>query len=633
MTASPADRPASRRALTVAASVAVLAALVPWGAWAQDRKPVPLVPPWEQDNIRFDRPPPAGAMPDATAPRPPMRATAPARPAPIEAPSVRAEPVRGAPTRIAGPGMVQTEQLDAIDPDSLGLYDQAHGGLAPAMWRNSSRALVRRALAVMPVDSPSHTVHGLARRLLTTIAMPAPPAPDGQDSALLPLRLERLAALGHTDDVAAIIGMMAPVNVTESALRARVDSLFIDGDTTAACGDVGSAIKAFGDVYWQKAFILCQILAGSRAAASTGLDVLRERGHGDPAYFNGIETLLGLHKLSLKSLPDPSPLTVAILRAAKAPFPKDMVKSGSPAVLRAIARSPTADADMRLTAAERAESMGLVDTDQLRDIYRALEFTEAERSTAPTDIAVDKTPRNRALLYQITLMQPDNNTRAGLIARALDLSRGPAFLATARLYQPMVEAMQPGPDLAWFAGRAGRVLLASGRADLAASWLGSAQHFAASSDEAAQAARSLLPLVRVAHAQSDAWSPEALAGWRVAQGEIPPDQIMGRMLLLLNALDAVGEQVSGADWAEVLDGPGLHAAQLPALPVWHALTQAAVDNRMGEAVVLSVIALGGKHPGAVDPSTLHHVVAALRMVGLEPEGRALATEALLANGL
>ncbi|MEO5372689.1 MAG: hypothetical protein H7840_00250 [Alphaproteobacteria bacterium] len=669
MTASPADRRWRHRIATAVLAVPVLAVLAIAPAAGQERKPVPLVQPWDRET-EFDRQPaqpaqptvatdpavavpgspPGGARPllpaageSATpaegAPRQPLPAqtTAPATTAPATtAPGQPApsRPAAGRPTRPVPLGRIQSEPLAAVDPDSLGLAEPPHGGLGPAMWQGGSRDLIRRGLSIMPVDTPSHTVHALARRLLTTVAAPPPPSPGGSTLPLLPLRLERLVALGRTDDVATIIGMVAPVNVTESVLRSRVDSLLIDGDTNAACRDVGSAIKAFPDVFWQKAFILCQILAGNRESAATSFDVLRERGHEEPVFVHGIETLLGLHKWSLKSLPDPSPLTIAIVRAAKAPFPKDLLKTASPAVLRAMAQSTGTDADMRLAAAERAEGMGALDTAILRDVYRAIEFGEAERATPPADIAVDKTPRLRALLYQIILMQSDSGARAGLISRVLDLSRGAAFLTAARVYQPMIEAMQPGPDLAWFSGRAARALMAAGRNDLAASWFGLAQQFAASSDEAAQAARTLWPLARLSHpTQGEPWSAEAFGAWRTAQGDIPAERLTARSILLLNALDAVGEPLSGNEWAEVMESPGLHQAQLPGLPVWHALTQAAAGRRVGETVLLSIIALGGKDPGAVDPATLHHVVAALRLVGLDTEARALAVEAAVTGGL
>ena len=56
-------------------------------------------------------------------------------------------------------------------------------------------------------------------------------------------------------------------------------------------------------------------------------------------------------------------------------------------------------------------------------------------------------------------------------------------------------------------------------------------------------------------------------------------------------------------------------------------------RRLGETVLLSLLALGESGPGDADPVVLSRVLSSLRNIGLEAEARALAVEAALAAGL
>ena len=56
-------------------------------------------------------------------------------------------------------------------------------------------------------------------------------------------------------------------------------------------------------------------------------------------------------------------------------------------------------------------------------------------------------------------------------------------------------------------------------------------------------------------------------------------------------------------------------------------------RRLGETVLLSLLALGESGPGAADPVVLSRVLSSLGSIGMAAEARALAMEAALAGGL
>ena len=91
-----------------------------------------------------------------------------------------------------------------------------------------------------------------------------------------------------------------------------------------------------------------------------------------PRFFALIEALAGDGEASLPTLPEPTPLHLALARVAKARLPADVVASNRPGVLRTIAMSPNAPVEVRLEAAERAEAAGALDIDALRQLYTSV---------------------------------------------------------------------------------------------------------------------------------------------------------------------------------------------------------------------------------------------------------------------
>jgi len=106
-----------------------------------------------------------------------------------------------------------------------------------------------------------------------------------------------------------------------------------------------------------------------------------------------------------------------------------------------------------------------------------------------------------------------------------------------------------------------------------------------------------------------------------------------RASLLYNLLDSFGDEVGDAVWEPLLDGPPQNTVLMPGPAHWRSLDIAAQNLRVGETILLSLLALGESGPTQATPTVLHKVIESLRVVGLEKEARALAVEAAVASGL
>lgn len=562
------------------------------------------------------------------------------------------------------PLKINVEELQEIDSDSVGTLTAEQGGFGINMWEGTSRSLVEKLLPKLPVNSSSRTMRDLMRRLLLSAATApgsvnpldnqlasaqigaapvlAPPAKKvGESGKILAMRIERLSAMG---DVAAVDSLLkvAPGRDTDYALlKAETDVLFLSNDNARACLLIASQIRNIDTPYWQKAFIYCQVLAGEHDKASLGADMLRETGDKDEVFFGLINTLTDVEKFKLTSLENPTPLHFSMIRAAKVKLPKDVTSSNNPAVLKTIATSPNAEAALRIDAAERAEAMGALDTDVLRQLYAGVTFTKETLDTALSQASIERTSLSRALLYRKALVESIATAKAEILAQVFKLAReGGLFQSTARVYHRILKDLPATQDLVWFAPEAARALLAAGDGASAEIWFNVLRTTGIVDEKAAALRDQLAPLARLTgHTSDEDWSTTKLDAWwkaETATSEEKPVDIEAahtRATLMYSLLEALGDPVPARRWEALLDGPPQSSTVMPQSALWRSLNKAVDEVKRGEVVLLGMLALGQAGPTQVNPIVLRQVVTSLRLVGLSNEARALALEAAVAAGL
>lgn len=541
-------------------------------------------------------------------------------PPPAEAPKVETPPAAagefpGGPPKPAP--RFEVEELKAPDPDAIGTLDEAQGGLGMGMWHGTPAALVRKMLPALPAAPGSRAAHSLSRRLLLSAAA-APNGNRGQTPSLLELRAERLFAMGEIDGLAALL-KAAPASLASPGLsRLKVDTFLLAGDAKAACAE--AAIMSQTAPLDPRLSVFCQLAAGKTLEAGMALDLMRERKDADHAFIAAAEVMGGTPPAKVDKLPHPTPLHLAAFKAAKLPLPADAALNAPPSMLRAIADNPGMAVDHRITAAERAEALGILDTESLRKLMEGVALTPAEQQAAATQ--GDKAPKGRVLWLRAAGAEQIPAARAELITRILlAAAERHAFTATARLYAPLIAELKPAPDLAAAAPMLARALYAVGRPEAAGHWLALAK----TDPAAAKLAAGLWPLARIARVGLDPSPADSFGVW--LDGAQMNER---RTVVTLSMLQAVGESIPASAWVAHAAGSVSGPSPKPALK---ALLRAAAEGaRRGEMVLLSVAALGEGGLESADPDTLNRVVVFLRQAGFEREARELAIEAVLANG-
>jgi len=583
--------PSSRneRRLALAAALVALGLLTPWTARAQLGPPVRLVPTEPTGNT--------------TAP------SAPKAPAPSPA-------AQGGTSAPAEQGAsIRATALAPVDSAWIGTLDSAGNPLPDSMWQGTPRSFVAAALSqLQPTTSPELQL--LSRRLLLSNAI----APAGQDPAdrpgLAALRVERLIALGEVDGAIAVLDALPAQTRTDALDHQRAELYFAKDDVAGGCKRVQEGIERYQTDWWQRALIACQALAGDRAKASLGLSLLREQKVPPDRVFDQLIEALAGRPMRLVRLPDPSPILVTLVAAAKLPLPAEAVAAADLPTLRAWAGNEAVPPLERLAAAERATALGAMPASALAALYAKVEFKPDELGSAIKQGRAPTTPRERALLYQVARTDPAAAARATALKALLAGARKrDDFFTMARVVAPVLADLPASDDLAPFAPEAVRALYAGGRPDAAAPWLIHAPP---------GTAPLLLCLTQPPTAGSDAKAlHDAVAA---AAGR---DRKQATMLLsVMKALDL---PVAPADWAALI-GPAAPGT-LPNAAVWLDQQDAAAGKRVGETVLTTLIlARDGDHL-STEPVVVARAVTGLKAVGLEADARALALEAALGAGL
>ncbi len=578
---------------------AAITSIATTAAWAQsDSAPTSLLPAAGGDKAAA--PAPAVAVPKATPP---------------------------------GDNPVQVQQLQSIDPSGFGTLDENHGGLPIGIWAGTDRALAVKLIGTLH-PTASRALHGLVRRLLLSVSTP-PAVADGAkpDDAFLIARARALWGMGDTDDLAAFFQSLPLPSITPPLRRLRADTALLAGDTPTACAEAAPLAAASAtDPYPVQLRVFCQFAQGQGAAAGIGIEVLREQNLKDPTFFTLADALSSGGSAGRTEITDPSPLTLAMARIAKAPVA--VTANTAPPVLRSIAVTAGAPLDVRLAAAERAEAAGALDTDTLRRLYETVPFTADDIANAESK-AKDNGPRSHALLFQAMGRQTAPLAKAGLIAKALN-TEGPGYFVQARLYGQQIAALQPTADIALYVPALTRALIAARQFDAARTWTGWLRAEATADKGKAGVAAGFAVAGRIAKLEDAPLTMETLDAWRKAAtppAGAPATWAERRASLGVALLGAIGEKLPDDALLAEIDGAGLTEAQVPAPALSFGLDSAVQGKRESEIVLFATLAAGDGTFVQLDVATIARVVMALRAAGFDDDARALALEAALANGV
>ncbi|TCS63504.1 hypothetical protein [Varunaivibrio sulfuroxidans] len=667
----------------------VLAAGVPRASAQQG--PLVLTPPARTSSqLTPSSPPPASPLPTPRQTIETGPAASPAAPPATNASSSGAPPEG---TVVKAPSGIQADTLGQINPETVGVLDQGSGGFGVDLWRGTPRAVVETLFSALPVDATSPVVRDLMRRTMLSRALA--PTGESLDAGvtLLARRITILSAMGDIPGATQLIDAIPGRVADEKINRIEADVRLLNGDNARACALAQGAVGAAGgdQEYWRQALIFCQALAGKMDAAALGVSLLREQGVKAPVFYTLMDAFTLRTQAKLTTFPDPTPLTLAMARALNVALPEDVATTSSPAILRVLSSSPNAPLDVRLDSAERVAGVGALGPDELRQIYESVSFSQDELASPLSRAEKKRGAWSRALLYRAALGQAIPSARAETLARALKLGREDGrYALTARAFAPLIAGLEPSSTLAWLAPEALRALIVAGDDAGARRWLAFLRTRATLDSSARDALTALMPIVRLSGLErakpdraptptptptpipaptptststststqergvninpdgraamgkpadggaatqggaTNAVTTDARAqAWWAVVKNTPNARARASMLYAL--LSGLGDKLPVSVWRSLLAGSARLSTEAMQAPIAHALDDAARNGRVGETVLLSLVAIGRADPAGLNPMDMERIVAALGAVGLQADARKLSLEIMLAS--
>lgn len=590
------------RRLLAGAAIALALGAFAIPAIGQDQTPESLLP------EGFGDPPPAPPAP-----------TEPGAPATPGAPMVQplpVEPLPGEETTEDAEDEEEEEELAEVDPFDLppearrdpalvGVLTPDNGGYASEQWGNVSGRFASTLMRDIKAPIASRWASILLRRVLLTQA-PAPAGVEGAD--WVAERAWLLLRMGEADPARMLVSSVDIDRYSPKLFDIAQQAALATSDPIAMC-PLTTRVPATADQKsWDLARAMCASLSGDNGTAAAIIDAARRRARGIDVLL--AEKVVGVGggrraiNIQWDGVTDLTAWRFGLANAVNVPIPEPLFETVGPHVRAWQYRAPLIDLDRRLDPAMWAASLGVLSSAAYVDLVGAV-FEASDPDNIEETIgyrlqqaysADDADDRIEALRTLWSEPERDTERFARLILTARAAAR-----------------VTPGADRDEDARNLIAALLTAGLDDAAARWG---------------------PVAEELDGGSDAWALLAVGAPRrvvtISQGRVSDyidDQEAGSrkrgfVLAGLAGLGRLPVDEVNAIASEYRLPLGLQTS-------WtRAIDRAAANDQPATVALLAAAGMQSLSWRAIHPAYLMHIVAALRRVGLEPEARMIAAEAI-----
>lgn len=538
-------------------------------------------------------------------------------------------------------------------------------GLPLELWRGLDIAAVEAHLAKIDIPPRSPTLHGLWRRLITSSAA-VPGSASGNGNARFDgLRADALYRSGLVTEATALAERAVASTDDPASVILAAKIGVAGGAGGVGCDRLKPIIPRKVDLprSLQRDLLIlsgaCAAITGNPGGAGLAAELLREEISRDPK----LDDPASLAALDAAATPTKTAATtpargklVTLLQYRLHQIGGGMdaadIARGEPALVAIVALDGAVDPATRLLAAETAARFNALSARELSDVYRAagaalptdqllqgpvtrppVRGADARANPAATQVAtgagatapLSADASRRASLFKAAEAERTPLRKVRLLRALLDdAKRAGLYWQTLELLGPLIIAIQPVPEIGWFAETGIEIALVSGQPERGRQWAalggsvpgdGGLRHWLPLIDL-------VDPALRSERGRSLA-SIEDLAG----RGRLPAD-LLHRLATVLDAHDI---NVPIPLWEATSKAPQPAGGHLPETGVLSELQDAAKKKEFGRTVLLLMRTLGPNGAEGANIIALGDGIRALRRAGLEDDARRLGLEALFAQ--
>ncbi len=487
--------------------------------------------------------------------------------------------------------------------DGVGLLDETDGGLATNAWAASDGRFLNGVIMRMRVPIASRWLSITLRRALVSRAQ----TPQNIGAAdWVASRAWLLARMGEADNARALVDGVDSGNFTPWLSTVAMQTALATADPAALCGVADAASRASNEASWLLARAMCAGLSGESGTASALVDQVRDSKRGRGVDLLLVQKVMGVGTNARRAIniqwDGVEKLNVwrfGLATATGVAIPERLMGTAGPQVRAWQARAPLLAPETRAAAADWAATMGVFSNAALVDFYGSLYDNSDPAERTGTVAATLRAAYVGAASARVdalkALWASDNATRYQRYARLILGARAAATL-------PSADAAAPADDMI-------AAMLSSGFDLQAARWAGSVT--SGSLGWGLLAVGAPRPTFGI---DSGTMRTFVNAGDGPLRGQFLFAGLAGLGRVPANEIETLAREFEvpigrATSWTRALD--------------------AAVQTRaVGAVVLLCAAGMQAYDWRDIPPAHLYRIVAALRGVGLEPEARMIAAEAL-----
>ena len=488
----------------------------------------------------------------------------------------------------------------------IGVIAEYEGGMPAGSLENQNASLVRAALAGNKGQLVSRWGHILLRRALAS-RLDAPADMDPADFAAL--RAALLLRMGEGQAARDLVQDVDSGNFTPSLTQAALDAYIFTADITGICPAVTIQGGTRRDPEWQAVSAICASFKGDDNAGLAQLD--RQLGAGA---MPKIDLLLAQKyagaagkahravKIEWDGVDELTPWRYALTIGVGLQPPKELMRKADPQISYMAAIAPMVGLEARADGADLAAGAGVLSSAAMVDLYSQIYGQD--------DITGDWS--DRADQLRSAYVGGDAAQRMKAIRQLWDSAKDAGSRYSRQVLTAYAAARLPADDsLRGDAGDLIASMLAAGLDENAMRW--------ASLADVGSKEWALLALAAPARS-----SPVDLASLeKFYSGDSSDNSRKSAFLLAgLAGLGRVDQDTAGS-FAKKLD------LDMTRQTRWtRAIAQSADVHNEELVALLAGLGMQGTSWAKMTPLYLYHIVAALKQVGLEPEARMIAAEAV-----
>ena len=323
---------------------------------------------------------------------------------------------------------VNLEIVDTQEDKLVGLYDPEENDLSISMWAPSDGDDIKNTLNRINKLKLSNFSEDLLFRILFTNSLS--PSKNFTSAEFLNFKINWLIKKKRISDLEKLLASNpSEVSKNKKVINFLVDEYLSTSDIDSSCEKVELMDREIKSKYLEKFLIYCFIYRGKPDEAILNYEILKETGFKDSFFEDKIFHLLDIKASSNQTIKDDNLLNFFISHITSKEFsykPSDNTDKyiwkylSSVNLLNTEDLNPEEEAET-ITIFEKAVADGLVDEEELFNIYYKLNFNLNQLLNAKEMHKTLPNYKARALIYQKILLSEDIDKKLNLIFLLRDL--------------------------------------------------------------------------------------------------------------------------------------------------------------------------------------------------------------------